>query len=306
MNRLNVWLTNGLLITDGAWGTELQARGLPPGTMPDTWNLTHPERVESVARAYVEAGSQVILTNTFRANAIAMQGCIEADLDAINRAGVALSRQAAGEALVFASIGPTGKMLLSGEIDSEQVTAAFAAQARSLATAGADALLVETMSDIEEARLAVDAARRTGLPVIVSFAFDTGKNKDRTMMGATPEAVAEAMVEAGADAVGANCGVGVEQVVPICRRLRAACDRPSGSSRTRACPPWRGQPSATEHQRSSSLLIMRPCARQAPRFWAAAAVPIRSLFAHWQTPSAPHRDSPRLQPCFKPFHELSD
>jgi methionine synthase I (cobalamin-dependent) len=226
MNRLSVWLTNGLLITDGAWGTELQARGLPAGTMPDTWNLTHPEHVEAVARAYVEAGSQAILTNTFRANAIAMHGCPEDDLDAINRTGVALSRQAAGEALVFASIGPTGKMLLSGEIDSEQVAAAFAAQARSLAAAGADALLVETMSDIEEARLAVEAARRTGLPVIVSFAFDSGKNKDRTMMGATPEAVAKAMVEAGADAVGANCGVGVEQVVPICRRLRAACDLP--------------------------------------------------------------------------------
>ena len=117
-------------------------------------------------------------------------------------------------------------MLLSGEIDSEQVSAAFAAQAKSLAAAGADALLVETMSDIEKARLAVVAARRTGLPVIVSFAFDSGKNKDRTMMGATPEAVAEAMVEVGADAVGANCGVGVEQVVPICRRLRAACDLP--------------------------------------------------------------------------------
>ena len=226
MSRLREWLANGLLITDGAWGTELQVRGLPPGTIPDTWNLTHPERVEAVARAYVEAGSQVILTNTFRANAIAMQGCIEADLDAINRAGVALSRHAAVEALVFASIGPTGKMLLSGEIDSEQVTAAFAAQARSLAAAGVDALLVETMSDVEEARLAVDAARRTGLPVIVSFAFDSGKNKDRTMMGATPESVAEAMVEAGADAVGANCGVGVEQAILICRRLRAACDLP--------------------------------------------------------------------------------
>jgi methionine synthase I (cobalamin-dependent) len=215
-----------MLITDGAWGTELQARGLPPGTMPDTWNLTHPERVEAVARAYVEAGSQVILTNTFRANAIAMQGCPEAELDAINRAGVALSRRAAGQALVFASIGPTGKMLLSGEIGSEQIAAAFAAQSRSLAAAGADALLVETMSDIEEARLAAEAARHTGLPVIVSFAFDSGKNKDRTMMGATPEAVAEAMVKAGADAVGANCGVGVEHVVPICRRLRAACDLP--------------------------------------------------------------------------------
>jgi methionine synthase I (cobalamin-dependent) len=81
------------------------------------------------------------------------------------------------------------------------------------------------MSDIEEARLAVDAATSTGLPVAF-FAFDTGKNKDRTMMGATPEAVARAMVEAGADAVAANCGVGMEYVASICRRLRAACDLP--------------------------------------------------------------------------------
>ncbi len=226
MSRLREWLADGLLITDGAWGTELQARGLPPGTIPDTWNLTHPERVQAVARAYADAGSQVILTNTFRANAVAMKGVPEADIDAINRAGVAVSRGAAGQALVFASIGPTGKMLLSGEIDSEQVSAAFVAQSRSLAEAGADALLVETMSDIEEARLAVKAAKSTGLPAIVSFAFDSGKNKDRTMMGATPEAVAAAMAEAGADAVGANCGVGVEQAVPICRRLRAACDLP--------------------------------------------------------------------------------
>jgi methionine synthase I (cobalamin-dependent) len=119
-----------------------------------------------------------------------------------------------------------GKILMSGEIGGEQVTAAFAAQAQSLAGAGADALLIETMSDIEEARLAVEAARRTGLPVVASFAFDSGKNKDRTMMGATPEAVAVAMVEAGADAVGANCGVGVELSVPICKRLCAACDLP--------------------------------------------------------------------------------
>jgi methionine synthase I (cobalamin-dependent) len=225
-NRLREWLANGLLITDGAWGTQLQARGLPPGANPDTWNLTHPEQVEAVARAYAVAGSQVILTNTFRANAVAMKGVAEADLDAINRAGVALSRLAAGSALVFASIGPTGKMLLSGEMSSEEATAAFAAQSASLAAAGADALLIETMSDIAEARLAVGVARLTGLPVIVSFAFDSGKNKDRTMMGATPEAVAVAMAEAGADAVGANCGVGVELAVPICQRLRAACDLP--------------------------------------------------------------------------------
>ena len=223
MSRLGEWLNGGLLIADGAWGTELQARGLAPGEAPDTWNLTHPERVEAVARAYVEAGSQVVLTNTFRANTVAMQG----DLDAINRAGVAISKRAAGSrALVFASIGPTGKMLVAGEIGSAQASAAFAAQASALVAAGADALLVETMSDIEEARLAVAAAKSMGLPVIVSFAFDSGKNKDRTMMGATPEAVAAAMVEAGADAVGANCGVGVEHAAPICRRLRAACHLP--------------------------------------------------------------------------------
>ena len=223
MSPLNEWLAGGLLITDGAWGTELQARGLPPGTIPDTWNLTHPEKVEEVARAYAEAGSQIILTNTFRANAVAMP-CVE--LDAINRAGVEISRRAAGQARVFASIGPTGKMLVSGEVSREQLSAAFAAQAKSLAAAGADALLIETMSDIDEARLAVEAARLTGLPVIVSFAFDSGKKKDRTMMGATPEAVATAMVEAGADAVGANCGVGVELAVDICKRLHAACDLP--------------------------------------------------------------------------------
>ncbi len=223
MNRLSDWLAGGLLIADGAWGTELQARGLPPGTIPDTWNLAQPEKVEEVARAYAEAGSQIILTNTFRANAIAMHGF---DLDAINRAGVAISRRAAPQARVFASIGPTGKMLVSGEVSREAVSAAFAAQARSLAAAGADALLIETMSDIEEARLAVEAARLTGLPVVISFAFDSGKNKDRTMMGATPETVAAAMVEAGANGVGANCGVGVELAVAICKRLHAACELP--------------------------------------------------------------------------------
>jgi methionine synthase I (cobalamin-dependent) len=223
MSRLHEWLEDGLLITDGAWGTQLQARGLAPGAAPDTWNLTHPERVEAVARAYVEAGSQVILTNTFRANSVAMKD----DLEAINRAGVAISkRAAAGRALVFASIGPTGKMLAAGEVTAEQARAAFDAQAAALAAAGADALMVETMSDIEEARQGVAAAKSTGLPAIVSFAFDSGKNKDRTMMGATPEAVAAAMVDAGADVVGANCGVGVEYAAAICRRLHAACGLP--------------------------------------------------------------------------------
>ncbi len=226
MSQLEGWLARGLLITDGAWGTELQARGLPAGISPDSWNLTHPDQVEQVARAYADAGSEIILTNTFRANRVAMKDVAEPDLDRINRAGVEISRRGAGNSRVFASIGPTGKILLSGEISAEEVSEAFARQAQSLAEAGADALLVETMSDIEEARLAVEAARRTGLPVIVSFAFDSGKNKDRTMMGATPEVVAAAMTEAGAAALGANCGVGVERAVSICQRLGAATSLP--------------------------------------------------------------------------------
>ncbi len=228
VSEFQKWLSEGPLITDGAWGTQLLVLGLPPGALPDAWNLERPERVESVARAYVEAGSQVILTNTFRSNGITLlEAGLAGQLTAINRAGVEISkRAAAGKALVFASIGPTGKLRLNAEVSREEVAGAFATQAVALAAAGADALLVETMSDLEEAGLALSAAKSTGLPVIVSFAFDSGKNKDRTMMGVTPEAAARAMESAGADAVGANCGAGIERFVPVCQRLKAACSLP--------------------------------------------------------------------------------
>jgi methionine synthase I (cobalamin-dependent) len=228
VNVIDRLLASGTVVTDGAWGTELQARGLESGECPDGWNLAHPERVEEVARAYVGAGSQVILTNTFRANRVALDGGSLAErVVEINRAGVEISRRAAGSrAAVFASIGPTGKMLMTGEVSSEAVAAAFAEQARALAGAGADALVVETMADLDEARLAIAAARETGLPVVASMVFDAGKKKDRTMMGATPEQVAAALTEAGADVIGANCGCGVAGYVEICRRLSAATARP--------------------------------------------------------------------------------
>jgi methionine synthase I (cobalamin-dependent) len=216
------------VVTDGAWGTQLQARGLSAGECPDVWNLTHPERVEEVARAYVDAGSRVILTNTFRANRLTLAGYGLADKVAeINRAGAAISRRAAaGRAHVFASIGPTGKLLMTGETTEEELLAAFTEQAQALAEGGAEAILVETMSDLAEAKLALRAARQTGLPVVVSMVFDSGKNKDCTMMGATPEQAAQELTEAGAAAIGANCGSGIAAYVPICRRLRAATARP--------------------------------------------------------------------------------
>jgi len=214
------------VITDGAWGTELQKLGLTPGEHPDLWNLSHPERVEEVASRYVEAGSDVVLTNTFRSNRIAL-GDRAADIAALNARGVEISRKAAaGHARVFASIGPSGKMLIAGEVTEEDLTAAFTEQCHALAGAGADALLVETMTDIDEARIAVKAARTTGLPVIASMVFDSGKEKDRTMMGATPEEVAEALTGTGADAIGANCGLGIEGYIPVCARLRRATALP--------------------------------------------------------------------------------
>jgi methionine synthase I (cobalamin-dependent) len=216
------------VITDGAWGTELQARGLATGEFPDAWNLSFPERVTEVARAYVEAGSQIILTNTFGANRIRLAGHgLEAKLAEINRAGVEISRNAAqGRALVFASIGPSGKLLMEGEIAPDKLRAAFEEQADLLAEAGANALVIETMTELEEAELAVAAARTTGLPVVACMVFDSGKAKDRTMTGTTPEEAAQALTVAGADVIGANCGQGISGLAAICRRLRAATDRP--------------------------------------------------------------------------------
>jgi methionine synthase I (cobalamin-dependent) len=221
-------LANGPIITDGAWGTQLQARGLAVGEFPDTWNLTHPDRVAEVARAYVEAGSQVILTNTFGANRLRLADNAASDqVQGINRAGAEISLRAAkGAAKVFASIGPTGKLLLNAEIAPDEVRAAFFEQASALASAKVDALVIETMSDLEEAKLAVSAARETGLPVIACMVFDTGKEKDRTMMGNSAEQAAQALTEAGADVIGANCGQGIASFVNICKRLHASTDRP--------------------------------------------------------------------------------
>jgi 5-methyltetrahydrofolate--homocysteine methyltransferase len=221
-------ISDGPVVTDGAWGSQIIALGLAAGELGDAWNLSHPDRVEAVARAYVEAGSRVILTNTLLSNRITLLAYgFAGKVAEINRAGVEISRRAAaGRAYVFASIGPSGKLLLTGEITPEELSAAFSEQAQALAAAGADALVIETMGDIAEAVLAVQAARETGLPVVACVVFDSGKNQDRTLMGVTPEQAAAELTAAGADVIGANCGQGIAGYVPVCRRLRASTDRP--------------------------------------------------------------------------------
>ena len=223
------WFASGTFVLDGGWGTQLQLRGLAIGEHPDLWNLSHPDKVRDVAAAYVQAGSDIILTNTFGANRLLLAKHHAAEKVAeLNRAGVRLSKEIAQKQnrRVFASIGPSGVMLMSGTVTSDELYGVFLEQAEAMAAEQPDGIVVETMSDPAEAVLAVKAAKTTGLPVAACMVFDTGKNKDRTMMGTTPEQAVEQLTAAGADIVGANCGQGIDGFIPICRRMRAVTTLP--------------------------------------------------------------------------------
>jgi methionine synthase I (cobalamin-dependent) len=221
-------IKDGPAVTDGSWGTQMQKRGLKRGQNPDSWNLSHPDQVREVAELYVDAGSQIILTNTFGASRLSLANYGMADQAVeINTAGVRISKEAALDgARVFASIGPTGKMLITGETTADELQDVFEEQARAQAEAGADGIIIETMIDIQEAKIAAVAAKQTGLPVIVSMVYDSGEDKDHTMMGNTPEEVVAEISKISVDGIGANCGQGIEAFLPICRRLRQATELP--------------------------------------------------------------------------------
>lgn len=215
-------------VADGAWGTELEKRGCPQGGCQEEWNLSHSELVLQVAESYVSAGARILLTNTFGANRfmLSRHGLAERARE-LNRAGAAISRQAASEkARVFGSMGPTGKIVLMGEASEGQIYEAFKEQAEALAEGGVDGLVIETMSELAEAVTAVKAAKTTGLLVVGCMIFDSGVERTKTMMGATPEKAARALVDAGADLVGCNCGIGIENYIKVTGLLRAATDRP--------------------------------------------------------------------------------
>jgi len=218
-----------LTLLDGSWGVQFQNMGLQPGQCCEAWNLEAPEKVLQVARGYVEAGSEIILTNTFQGSRFALERHGLSDrAEAINRAGAELSRQAAaGKALVFGSIGPTGRLLMMGDVDQGEMYDAFAEQAKALAAGGADGIVVETMADVQEMTLAVRAVREnTDLPVVGSMTFESGADRTRTMMGVTVQQAIEAAAGAGAFAVGANCGLGVAGYVPVARLFRENTDLP--------------------------------------------------------------------------------
>lgn len=210
-----------ILIADGATGTMLQAAGLPAGMPGEAWILERPEEIVRLHRAYLKAGSQIILTSTFGGTRARLKAAgLDLQAAEINRRAAELARQAAGnDTYVGGDIGPTGEMMPPlGPLGYGAAVEMFAEQAQALAAGGADCIYIETMSDLKEAKAAVEGARQgCDLPVFCTFSFDT---HGRTSMGVSPAQAAEAMAEMDVAATGANCGHAPEEVLDFLPQMR--------------------------------------------------------------------------------------
>ena len=217
-----------LLISDGATGTFLQQHGLEPGGCPEEFNASHPDVVREMARRYFDAGSDLVLTNSFGGTLFMQKkyGYGERVAEFNRQAAEHARSQAPEDRFVVGSVGPTGEFLEPlGPVSESEMYEAFVEQITSLEAGGADGVVVETMTAVEEAALAVRAAREnTDLVVMATMVFDKGPRGFFTMMGITPERAVHAMEEAGAHVVGSNCGNGIDNMVDIARRMRAETD----------------------------------------------------------------------------------
>jgi 5-methyltetrahydrofolate--homocysteine methyltransferase len=218
---LDVLRRGELIISDGAMGTMLQARGLAGGVMPELWNAQRPEVILAVHQAYLEAGAQIATANTFGGNRLRLAEAGLADRSAeLVRLGVSLAREAVGDgAWVAGSVGPTGQILEPyGTLTVSAAEEAYAEQVVALAEAGVDLILLETHHDSAEAACAIRMVKaHTGLPVFCTFAFDA---RGRTMMGLRSADAATHAEQAGTDVVGANCGAGPAAVVAALQGMR--------------------------------------------------------------------------------------
>jgi 5-methyltetrahydrofolate--homocysteine methyltransferase len=219
------------LVADGAMGSLLMARGLEAGECPESVTLTRPRWLQEIAGVYLDAGADVIQTNTFGGSPLKLAQYGLADrTEEINRVAVQAVRDAVGDrALVSGSVGPCGKILKPyGDTDADAVRAGFAWQVTTLVNAGVDLLCVETMTDLAEARLALEAIRAIApdIPVVATMTFDPTPRGFFTVMGTTVEQAVRGLTEAGADVVGSNCGNGIENMVAIAREFRRHTDRP--------------------------------------------------------------------------------
>ena len=212
------------LVSDGAWGTFLHEKGLKAEECPESWNLSRPGDVLEIAQSYVDAGADLILTNSFGGSPHKLEGYgLQDKVYELNKAAAEISKKAAGDrAVVFGSMGPTGIMVMMGEVPPQEIFKGFMEQARGLVDGGVDGIAVETMTDPEEARLAIEAIRKvTDLEIACTFTFSkTQTGEYRTMMGTGVEDFLDMALSAGADIVGANCGNGTAGMIEIAREIR--------------------------------------------------------------------------------------
>jgi 5-methyltetrahydrofolate--homocysteine methyltransferase len=213
-----------VMISDGATGTFLQQHGLEPGGCPEEFNASRPGVVREMARQYFDAGSEMVLTNSFGGSVYMQKKYGYGDrVGEFNRlAAEHASSQAPEGSFVIGSVGPTGEFLEPlGPVSEQEMYAAFVQQVTALEEGGADGVVVETMTALEEATLAIRAAREnTGLAIMATMVFDKGPRGFFTMMGVTPERAVVELEKAGAHVVGTNCGNGIDNMVEIARRMR--------------------------------------------------------------------------------------
>lgn len=219
-----------LLVSDGAWGTMLQAAGLTGGACPEEWNVTHPEEVKKVARAYQDAGADIVLSNTFGGSKAKLKKVGLGDRVAeLNEAGARISLAGAPNCVVAASVGPTGEFIEPvGDLTEAQMEEIYREQLAAILKGGVKALCIETMSAVEEAACAIRAAKQLDptVDVICTMTFEGSAKGYKTMMGVDCRKAAEALDAAGADVVGANCGNGPEQMIEITREMRKYTRKP--------------------------------------------------------------------------------